>query len=382
MNRKPSTCAVFCRVVDNFGDAGVALRLARQLAHEHALESTFYVDDLASLARIAPGVDAGLREQRHAGVTLRHFGDVADAPAAELVVEAFGCGLPDAYLDAMERRERAPVWINLEYLSAEDWVDGTHGLPSPPPRRALHRWFYFPGFTPRTGGLIRERGLFEARDAHRASIGSHAAVWQAAGLQALPANALTVSLFCYANRAAAHLLRHWIDGDEPVACIVPQGVATDAVTHAIGRAPGVGSIARRGALTLAVAPFVDQAAFDARLWSCAFNFVRGEDSFVRAQWAARPFAWHIYPQAQDAHRTKLAAFVDRYAATMPRRTADALRAFQDAWNAQDGSATAAAWGPLRGELPQLARHARRWCDELARGTDLASGLVAFAAGRL
>jgi uncharacterized repeat protein (TIGR03837 family) len=59
-------------------------------------------------------------------------------------------------------------------------------------------------------------------------------------------------------------------------------------------------------------PFVSQDEYDWVLSQCDFNIVRGEDSFVRAQLAGKPFIWHIYPQADRAHETKLAAFLDLY----------------------------------------------------------------------
>ncbi|HET9045379.1 MAG TPA: elongation factor P maturation arginine rhamnosyltransferase EarP, partial [Casimicrobiaceae bacterium] len=37
---------VFCKVVDNFGDAGVCWRLARQLVAEHDLAVTLWIDVL------------------------------------------------------------------------------------------------------------------------------------------------------------------------------------------------------------------------------------------------------------------------------------------------------------------------------------------------
>jgi len=131
-----------------------------------------------------------------------------------------------------------------------------------------------------------------------------------------------------------------------------------------------------------VVPFVDQAAFDCRLWACDLDIVRGEDSFVRALWAAQPLAWHAYPQPAGAHRAKLAAFADRYGATLDAVTCSAWRAFQDAFNAGDGPALAAAWSPLKLALPALGAHARRWVAELARMPDLTSQLVDFCRVRL
>lgn len=372
MRTKLSTCAVFCRVVDNYGDAGVALRLARQLALEHGLDVTLYIDDVERAKRIAPA---------DCGVAICPLTDAA-SPSATLVIETFGCGIPDAYLDAMEARQPPPIWINLEYLSAESWVNDAHGLPSPPPRRALRRWFFFPGFTSRTGGVLRERDLVELREAHARGIASHAHVWHSIGIEALPVNALTVSLFCYPNRAAPALLSQWTEGDEPVVCVVPEGVLTDAVAAIIDKTPRVGEQARRGALTLVVAPLVDQIAFDARLGSCALNFVRGEDSFVRAQLVARPLVWHIYPQADNAHLPKLAAFLDLYSEHLASRPASALRDFTNAWNAQDATGVARTWRPFRSALPALSAHARGWSDATAAKRDLASGLVEFALERL
>jgi uncharacterized repeat protein (TIGR03837 family) len=375
---------IACRVVDNYGDAGVALRLARTLVAEHGAQATLWIDDRRALARIVPGLDAEAPDSTCEGVRVRALvpGCVPEAPQ-EVVVEAFGCGLPDRWLDAMEATPRPPVWINLEYLSAEAWVAGAHGLPSPHPARPLRRWFFFPGFTRDTGGLLRERGLVEARDALARAPGAHAAPWTSLGLPAPEGEALTVSLFCYPGEALAALFGAWAGGDAPIACLVPEGVATAALDRFLrGDVPPPGTTVRAGSLALTVVPFVDQAAFDRRLWACDFNLVRGEDSFVRAQWAARPMAWHAYPQAGHAHRPKIAAFAERYGAALDAPARDAWRAFQDAFNEDDAPAATTAWDALVPALPRLSTHARRWADELARLPDLASQLVDFCRNRL
>src|SRR5437773_9123303 len=221
---------IFCRVVDNFGDAGVSWRLARQLVREHDIAVTLWIDALASLTRIAPGVDRLRDDQVHAGVRIRVWTEPfrhpepseasperpvksvvtagyfqREGPAfgerefdlPDVVVEAFGCGLPQAYLDAMVATSRPPVWINLEYLSAEPWVESAHGLPSPQPRLPLTRYFFFPGFTARTGGLLREAGLVEARERTQSDHRAREAVWASLGITA-PSDRIAVSLFCYA----------------------------------------------------------------------------------------------------------------------------------------------------------------------------------------
>ncbi|MCC7216192.1 MAG: elongation factor P maturation arginine rhamnosyltransferase EarP [Burkholderiales bacterium] len=375
---------IFCRVVDNFGDAGVAWRLARQLADEHGIAVTLWIDEVASLARIAPSLGAQRADQAATGVRVRRLaGDVPDGTALpDVVVEAFGCGLPDAYVAAMPQRPRPPVWVVLEYLSAEPWIDASHGLPSPHPRLPLTRWFWFPGFTPKSGGVLREAGLLAARDAFRLDPAARDGVWRAAGLLPDP-EALCVSLFCYENPALPALLDAWAEGDEPVACIVPEGVARSELDRWSGGAvPHPGTPLRRGRLTLAVAPFVDQRAFDHRLWAADLNFVRGEDSFVRAQWAGQPYVWQAYPQADDAHLAKMDAFVTRLEGSVPEGHRLGLRPLWYGWNAGDPVATAAAWPDFRAKMPAIAVLARAWARALARQTDLAEGLVRFCENRL
>jgi len=375
---------IACRVVDNYGDAGVALRLARTLVAEHDAVVTLWIDDRRVLARIAPGLDPAADDTMHEGVRVRALAaDHAPESPPQVIVEAFGCALPEAWLDMMQAAPRPAVWINLEYLSAEAWVEGAHRLPSRHPTRPLTRWFYFPGFTARTGGLLRERDLAQTRDARAQAPDARTAPWTSLGFTPPPGDALTVSLFCYPNDALPALFDAWANADEPVACLVPEGVATAALDRFLrGAVPRPGATIRTGNLALGVAPFVDQRAFDRRLWSCDLNIVRGEDSFVRGQWAARPLAWHAYPQAEGAHRAKLAAFADRYRAALDPDAAAAWRTFQDALNDGDGAALAAAWAPLSRSLPALARHARRWAEELARLPDLASQLVDFCRVRL
>ena len=61
-------------------------------------------------------------------------------------------------------------------------------------------------------------------------------------------------------------------------------------------------------------PFISQDDYDWFLAQCDLNIVRGEDSFIRAQLVGKPFIWHIYPQGDQAHQVKLAAFLELYLA--------------------------------------------------------------------
>lgn len=372
---------IFCRVIDNFGDAGVCWRFARQLSDEHAVEATLWLDNLASLQRMCVELDVHADSQIVRGVTVRRWPEasVSFAPddVADAVIEAFGCQLPQAYIDAMAARQNKPAWINLEYLSAEAWVDGCHALPSPHPTLALSKHFFFPGFTDLTGGLLRERDLLAQRDAFQRDPQAIAAFFERVGAH-LPADACKVSLFCYPFAPLGALFEAMQAGDSPLVCLVPEGVASEAVAAFLQQPAIVGASATRGALTLQVLPFLDQDDYDRLLWACDVNFIRGEDSFVRAQWAARPFVWHIYAQPENAHVTKLDAFLGRFTEDMPPAVALTATRFHLAWNGiRDVASLAEQWRELLGRLPELEQHGRDWAQQLSQKNDLASSLLLF-----
>jgi uncharacterized repeat protein (TIGR03837 family) len=371
---------IFCRVVDNFGDVGVAFRLARCLAREHGKRVRLYLDDLTVLARLRPDADPARETQCIDSVEIRLWGEGLDrrgilpeGGVADVVVETFGCDTPDPYVLAMAARTPHPRWINLEYLSAEEWVEGSHALPSPHPRLApLTRHFFFPGFTARTGGLLRERDLLERRDAFQADRATRDAFWRALVGVAPPDGALKVSLFGYAGARYEALLEAMKHHGAPVWVVAPEGVAATAVMEWLhGKAHG-----ERGAVEAFAVPFLDQDRYDELLWACDLNFVRGEDSFVRAQWAARPFVWHIYPTDDGAHWVKLGAFLALYTAGMDRAHAACVTALWEAWNR--GEPLARAWPAFEAALPTIAPHAEDWAARLAVRADLATQLADFA----
>ncbi|HEY4375305.1 MAG TPA: elongation factor P maturation arginine rhamnosyltransferase EarP [Burkholderiales bacterium] len=381
---------IFCKVVDNYGDAGVTWRLARQLAAEHRVAPRLWIDDAAALARMGVGDGAAggsaTSAQMVQGVEIRRWaeGDVTAADAvADVVIEAFACELPAAYVQGMAARARKPLWLNLEYLSAEEWVEGTHGLASPQARVGLSKYFFFPGFAPKTGGLLRERGLLEARDAFQADTVAQAALWRALGVpprEEAPAGETRVSLFAYENPALEGLLAAMAEGAQPLRLLAPEGRVLPQVAAFFGASDArAGAQWSRGALTAHVLPFTGQPGYDRLLWACDVNFVRGEDSFVRAQWAGRPFIWQIYPQAEAAHHEKLLAFWQRYRAGMEPQ---ALRAMLGLWRGWNGIAPAdwrADWAAVQGAQGDWAQHAVRWAQGLAAQPDLAAQLVEFAA---
>ncbi|MDN7671922.1 elongation factor P maturation arginine rhamnosyltransferase EarP [Burkholderia oklahomensis] len=380
----PIACDIFCAVVDNFGDIGVCWRLARQLAAEHGWQVRIFVDDLAIFARLQPAARSDAARQTVDGIVVEHWRAPAHAgdtlAIADVVIEAFACELPGAYVAAMARRARPPVWINLEYLSAEDWVCDFHLRPSPHPRYPLTKTFYFPGLGPGTGGVLKERGLDARRLAFEANDDARRTWWQNVAGAPMPGPDATVaSLFAYENPALDALLEQWRDGREPVVLLVPEGRISASVARFFGvRAFGAGAHAERGSVAAHGLAFVAQPDYDLLLWAGDVNFVRGEDSFVRAQWARRPFVWQIYPQADDAHLPKLDAALAHFTARVDHATRAATERFWHAWN---GSG-APDWADFWRHRAALAARAASWADELAAVGDLAGNLANFAKTQL
>ena len=329
---------IFCKVIDNFGDIGVSWRLSADLA-ARGQAVRLWVDDASALSWMAPlGAP---------GVTVLPWGRAADAAAlaallpanpGDVLVEAFGCEIPPEFLSAWLAAplpgHSSPVagrcWLNLEYLSAEAYVARSHALPSPVqhgPAAGYRKWFFYPGFTPQTGGLLREPGLIERMTAFEAKE-SESWLYSLGLPGAAPGSAspLRVSMLCYEPAALAALLSQWSArglAGRPVELLVTPGRSAQAVKAAMAQAncpPG------SAGLRITCLPWLSQLDYDKLLWSCDMNFVRGEDSVLRALWTGKPFVWQIYPQQDAAHLPKLAAFLQQNQLT------GAAQSFHAAWN--------------------------------------------------
>ncbi|MDM0074184.1 elongation factor P maturation arginine rhamnosyltransferase EarP [Variovorax sp. J2P1-59] len=315
---------IFCKVIDNHGDAGVCWRLAAALGAQGETVR-LWIDDSSALAWMAPAGCEGVSVVDWTAATVEI--QVASAPAPDVLIEAFGCDPAPEVIRLFARQ--APTggsshrWINLEYLSAEPYVERLHGLPSPvfrDPGAGLTKHFFYPGFTTATGGLLREPELAARRERfdRGAWLAQQGIPWEGERL---------VSLFCYEPPALEALLAQFERSGQPTRLLVTAGRAAAALP------PGP---AQRGALSISWLPYMSQQDFDHLLWACDLNFVRGEDSLVRAIWAGAPFIWQIYPQDDDAHHSKLEALMHWLNAS------PSLRRFHHLWN-----------GMAEGHLPEL-----------------------------
>jgi len=370
---------IFCRVIDNFGDIGITWRLARQLVCEYGQSVRLWVDDLNAFARLCPAVNNKADSQWQSGVKICRWPlDGQLITPAQIVIEAFACRLPDVVERAMADGA-GRLWLNLDYLSAEDWIEGCHGLPSPQANGAV-KYFFFPGFSEQSGGLLRERDLLQQRLAFQQDKTAQGNFLAKLGITR-EKSARLISLFTYENPQLTDWLQALAQDGLPTQLLVPQGRILHSLQSGLKISDlQAGQHYRRGHLSLHILPFVSQEDYDRLLWCCDFNLVRGEDSFLRAQWAGRPMLWHIYPQEEQAHLIKLEAFLALYLRHMPADSAAALADFWRNWN--KGKPLAASWQRLLSDFPQLQHQAEHWATEQARQMDLAAKLVQFCRARL
>lgn len=286
-------CLIFCRVIDNFGDAGVCCRLAR-----HLVEQGWGVDLVADRPEIA-----GRMMAKQDGFGLQDWPGEPPSSSVTVVISAFGCDLPQSWREHMTT-PLAAQWVHLEYLSAEAWIDSHHGLVSYKPDGA-RSLFFFPGYTPGSGGVLHS----PTEKGHFAKWGSVRQARQEV-LQLIPQPSENVeapwsSLFCYPGAA----LQGWTQALEVQAATtwVASGVPVQVSGQMLGDSPGAQLSGKHHRWVRL--PWLTQHDYDLLLAACDFNVVRGEDSWVRAQLAGRPFAWQPYRQAERLHAQKSAAFV-------------------------------------------------------------------------
>ena len=327
----PRQWDIFCRVIDNYGDIGVCWRLAQDLA-QRGQQVRLWTDDASALHWMAPQGCPGVQVRAWGGALAAH-----DAPT-DVLVEAFGCEITPDFIAACAiqagARGQKPVWINLEYLSAESYVERCHALPSPVlhgPAAGWTKWFFYPGFTPATGGLLRETDLLARQAQFDRSAWRHAHLAErSTAANPAPAHGRWISLFCYEPPALPALLAQCAQADHPTRLLVTPGRATAATQAALAQIKHQNSLQappdKRNQLSISYLPPVPHSAFDEMLWACDLNLVRGEDSLVRALWAGQALVWQIYPQDDNAHHGKLQAFLDWLQAP------PSLRQFHAAWN--------------------------------------------------
>jgi uncharacterized repeat protein (TIGR03837 family) len=282
---------VFCNVIDNYGDVGVCYRLCRQLLDRNQ-KVRLWLTDHSILQWMA------LPQHKEATHDLAIYSfdamdhNIENIAPSDIWIESFGCDIPMAFIEHHAKIQHWPrKWINIEYLSAQPYVDRCHGLPSPiqsGPASGQLKYFFYPGFSPLSGGLIQPMPTIDNATKHTQNIEF--------GLE--NETNFILFLFCYEISFLPALLNHLIPQVGPITVLVSYGASAQALAHKVIQQEKVSTI---------FLPKINQLEFDTLLSYSDFNCVRGEDSVVQAIWAGKPWLWQIYPQQDNAHHEKLAA---------------------------------------------------------------------------
>ncbi|HSH54696.1 MAG TPA: elongation factor P maturation arginine rhamnosyltransferase EarP [Methylotenera sp.] len=378
---------IFCKIVDNYGDIGICWRLSQQLANEHQLNIRLLIDDLEIASHIITNLDATKQQQTINGIEICTW-DESSNECADVVIETFGCNLPEPYIQQMQAYKT--LWINLEYLSAESWVSDFHAKPSQHPTLSLTKHYFFPGFADATGGLIREKDLIKQRDAFLNSKALQTKFWQkieGPSKTDFAPDSIKISVFCYPQAQIESLLRTLQNSKKRINLYLPfNSVLTTFNTLLTDVKLNIGDIIQKNNLTVHILPFLSQDEYDRLLWACDLNFVRGEDSWIRAIWAGKPFVWQPYLQAEDTHIIKLNAFLDIYTNEASAEVKNLLYKSCLAWSGQaekqspiqDNIPKSEVWQHLITQLPALHAYAEQRADAFISQPDLATKLVIFS----
>lgn len=339
---------IFCQVVDNYGDIGVSWRLAQQLAQQHHVR--LFVNHLSAFASIESRIQTELSQQKIDKIEIGSWKYANTCRPAAIVIEAFGCDIPLKYQAQMP--DQTELWLNVEYLSAEDWVEDLHLMQSPQPN-GIRKHFYFPGFTPKTGGILRPNDwqAVHTRDLSANNI----LFWQRLQLEQ-PTTQCTAFVFPYPN-APLELLYTALAQDEKSWTVL---LAATAPEPTFEISPS---------LHIQRLPFIQQADFDALMDYADLNIIRGEDSFVRAIWATKPFIWQPYLQEDNTHLTKLRAWLER--TPLDASTQQLIE------NWSTDTVTLAALKSALTQLSQWQQTCQDYALSLAQQSDLTTQLLAF-----
>ncbi len=255
---------VLCKVVDNFGDIGVAWRLCRRLAKiQTKYKINLIVDDFEAFSKIESSVIARSGATKQSilidGIEIFPWKDDTlchevfsrnDGERLSLILELFQCGRPDWMEKILfeEKLERTVHIIMIDYLTAEKYAEDFHCLQSLTRSAKVQKVNFMPGFTKKTGGLTIDDEWKEL------------AQWNEKG---------PILIFIYNKKGAV---------------LFPEEKYL---------------------------PYLDQPEWDKMMKSCSALIIRGEETMSRACLSGIPFIWQAYPQSEEYHLVKVKALLER-----------------------------------------------------------------------
>lgn len=307
------TLDIFCEIIDNYGDIGVVYRTAKELQKIFPKSKIrVFLNRLDEFKKINSQV-LDLPSQNIDGIEYITFDYLRDNAnellTAQVIIEAFGCQIPEEYMEIAY--DNSGLLINLEYLSAEDWIEDFHLQSSPLGRGKLKKVFFMPGFTEKSGGVIADSNYLERIQ----RVLENKEFYEKKYLSDIEdrENKIVGTLFSY-EKNFTPLLEDLKKLDKDVV-ILAMGEKTQDSLRKILKNFSIEDFRnslKYGKIEIRFLNFLNQEEYEELINIVDFNFVRGEDSFIRAVLTGKPYMWHIYCQEEYAHMDKIEGFLDKY----------------------------------------------------------------------
>ncbi|WP_298975110.1 elongation factor P maturation arginine rhamnosyltransferase EarP [uncultured Fusobacterium sp.] len=280
---------IFCEVIDNYGDVGVAYRLARELKRIYPNKKLrFIINQTEELSLI----------KKKDNITVLTYKDINKIEnSADLVIETFACNIPEMYMNIALKSSK--LMINLEYFSSENWVDDFH-LQESFLGGNLKKYFFIPGLSKKSGGIILDKEFLDRKNKVQENREYY--------LKQFNINEnydLIISVFSY-EKNFDNFLKTLQELDKKVLLLLLSEKTQKNFIKYFDNNNYYDKI------KIVKLPFFTYDKYEELLALCDINLVRGEDSFVRALLLGKPFLWHIYPQDEDTHIMKLESFLEKY----------------------------------------------------------------------
>lgn len=308
---------IFCEIIDNFGDIGVVYRLAKELKTFYNGEVKIRVilnrmDEFLNMNKKAKNVDYQEIDDIIYMTDKYLAKNICTFSPANVIIETFGCHILEGYLE--KAKVESSLLINLEYLSGEDWIEGIHLMESPLGAEKLKKYFFMPGFTEKTGGVIVD-SLFLNR---KKDVLANKEFYLKKYVPEIDGNYFLGTVFSYEKNFLP--LLHTLSENGKENCLLILGEKSQTSIKEIAKNLNISYLKedsyRYKNTLIKFIPFLEQEEYEELINLADYNFVRGEDSFVRALLTGKPFVWHIYLQDEMAHMDKIDGFIKRYDETL------------------------------------------------------------------
>ena len=309
---KVNSIDIFCEIIDNFGDIGVVYRISKELKKIFQnVRIRIVLNRLEEFKAINKKVkDTDYQEidglicvtEKYVKENMESFG------VSDVFIEAFGCNVPEEYVKAA--KENSKLWINLEYLSGEKWIEDFHLCESLIDSKTLKKIFFMPGFSEKSGGVIIDSGFLE-----RMKFGkeNRDEVLKKYFKDFDLKDKFIGTVFSY-EKNFENLLETLKNYEKETVLLLMGEKTQKSFSEILKKnlTEDYGNIVKYGKITMIYSDFFSQEEYEEIISASDFNFTRGEDSFVRGIVLGKPFMWHIYLQEEKAHMDKIKAFTERF----------------------------------------------------------------------